>query len=92
MFRWLIFVGMSLLTVFTGGVVTWQLNDAKITEQDEKMISVVKDEIERSPMRYVVIKYGIEWKNDDLAIISGRTIYNIPVVTAQVDKNSIKGR
>ena len=83
---------MSILTVFTGGVVTWQLNDAELTEDDHKMIDVVKGGIERSPMKYVVIRYGIEWKNDDLAIISGRTIYNIPVVTAQVDKNSVRNR
>ena len=83
---------MSILTVFTGGVVTWQLNNADLTEDDNKMIEVIREGIDRSPMKYVVIKYGIEWKNDDLAIISGRTIYNIPVVSAQVDKNSVRNR
>ncbi len=90
MFRWLIFVGMSLLTVLTGGAVTWQLNNGEITPDDEKMIEIVDTQMDQSVMKYFIIKYSVEWKNDDKAVISGRTIFNMPVVTAKVDKEYIK--
>lgn len=90
MFRWLVFVSMSLLTVLTGGVVTWQFNDDEITPKENKMISVVQKEMEKTPMKYVIIKYGVEWKNDNMAVVSGRTIFNMPIVTAQVDERSVK--
>jgi hypothetical protein len=90
MFRWLVFVSMSLLTVLTGGVVTWQLNDDEITPKENKMISEVQKEMEKTPMKYVIIKYGVEWKNDNMAVVSGRTIFNMPIVTAQVDERSVK--
>lgn len=90
MLRWLIFLLMSLLTLFTGGVVTWEFNSEPETVDEKKMVEIVKKEMEKSPMKYVVIKYGIEWKNDDMAIVSGKTIFNMPVVTAQIDKKSVK--
>jgi len=90
MFRWLVFVSMSLLTVLTGGVVTWQFNDDEITPKENKMISAVQKEMEKTPMKYVIIKYGVEWKNDNMAVVSGRTIFNMPIVTAQVDERSVK--
>jgi len=77
---------MSFLTVFTGGVITWQFNNQEITFEDQKMIDLVKQEMEKSPIKYVVVKYNIDWQNDDTALVSGKTIFNIPVVSAKVGK------
>jgi len=86
MFRWLIFVAMSLLTVITGGAVTWQLNNGENTPADEQMIEHVEKQMDESLMRYFIIKYSVEWQNADKAVVSGRTIFNMPVVTAKIDK------
>ena len=90
MYRWIISVIMTILTLVTGGVVTWQVNDAPQTVDEQKMIEQVKQTVDQSLMKYVIVKYGIDWQNGDQAIVSGRTIFNMPIVTAQVDKRSLR--
>ncbi|MFZ5364926.1 MAG: hypothetical protein ACOZBH_01850 [Patescibacteria group bacterium] len=90
MLRWLLPIIMSLVTLLTGGLVTWEFNEAPDNEKEMRMIEMVESQMAKSPLRYIIIKYGIEWKTDESAVISGRTVFNMPVVTVQMDKNAIR--
>jgi hypothetical protein len=88
--KWLLPLIMTVVTIVTGGLVTWQFNDDPKTAQEREMIEMVENKMENSPLKYIVIKYGIEWENNSTAIVSGRTIFNMPVIKAKIDKQAVR--